>query len=155
MDKRYSLTKAIYAARRDNKGFTLIELLIVIVVLAILAAIVVFALGGVTGQSAVSACNSDAKSVETAISAYMANNNGSAPGSQSALTTGSPQYLRTWPNNPSYYTITMSGSNVMVTLVTGDPGVTYTGGPSTTAENYDTYTFPAGSLNTLNICAGA
>ena len=44
-------------------GFTLIELLIVIVVLGILAATVIFALGGVTSQSAVAACQSDGKSL--------------------------------------------------------------------------------------------
>jgi prepilin-type N-terminal cleavage/methylation domain-containing protein len=54
-------------------GFTLIELLIVIIVLGILAAIVIFSLTGVTGQSAVAACNTDAKSVETAVAAYEAN----------------------------------------------------------------------------------
>ncbi len=51
-------------------GFTLIELLIVIVVLGILAATVIFALTGVTGQSAVAACNSDAKTYEVAVAAY-------------------------------------------------------------------------------------
>ena len=43
------------ARRRGEEleaGFTLIELLIVIVVLGILAATVIFALSGVTGQSA-------------------------------------------------------------------------------------------------------
>ncbi len=54
-----------------ESGFTLIELLVVIVVLGILAATVVFALSGVTGQSAVAACNSDAKTIDVAVQAYI------------------------------------------------------------------------------------
>ncbi len=57
-----------------DSGFTLIELLIVIVVLGILAAIVIFSLTGVTGQSEAAACNSDAKTYETAVAAYEAEN---------------------------------------------------------------------------------
>ena len=58
--------------KRNEGGFTLIELLIVIIILAILAAIVVFAVG-TTGQNAATAsCESDAKTVETALETYKA-----------------------------------------------------------------------------------
>jgi type II secretion system protein G len=63
-------------ARRDEMGdeggFTLIELLIVIVILGILAAIVVFAVQNLTGQSAAAGCQSQYKTVETAMEAYKA-----------------------------------------------------------------------------------
>lgn len=58
--------------KRSEGGFTLIELLIVIIILAILAAIVVFAVGTTSSNAKVAACDSDAKSVETAIEAYYA-----------------------------------------------------------------------------------
>jgi len=62
--------------RREEEGheggFTLIELLIVIVILAILAAIVVFAVQNLSGQSAKAACQSDYKTIETALEAYKA-----------------------------------------------------------------------------------
>jgi type II secretion system protein G len=71
--------------KKREEGFTLIELLIVIIILAILAAIVVFAVGSTAGNAKISACNADAKSVETAVEAYKAQL-GSFPANMSSLT---------------------------------------------------------------------
>ena len=108
-------------SKTSGEGFTLIELLIVIVVIGILAATVILAIEGVSAQSARAACNSDAKTVEQAVVAFRDNpNNTFAANQYPALgTTGQSEltapassnyggpYLRTWPNNPNHYTITL------------------------------------------------
>lgn len=71
----------------DEGGFTLIELLIVIVILGILAAIVVFAVQNLTQQSATAACQSQYKTVETAMEAYKAQIGSYPATGDTALTT--------------------------------------------------------------------
>jgi prepilin-type N-terminal cleavage/methylation domain-containing protein len=126
-----------------ESGFTLIELLIVIVVLGILAATVIFALTGVTGQSATAACQSDAKTYEVAVAAYEnspENASNTAPTTTAQLLSGvgtSGAFLHQAANNSGY-----------VVALAGD----WTGNPLTVASDVNNagnvtlpVTMPAGS----------
>jgi prepilin-type N-terminal cleavage/methylation domain-containing protein len=89
-------------ARRDERGdeggFTLIELLIVIVILAILAAIVVFAVQNLTGQSAKASCNSDFKTVESALETFKAQTGAYPGGTYNSGVTLTPALAASYPN---------------------------------------------------------
>lgn len=81
--------------RKHDEGFTLIELLIVIVILGILAAVVVFAVGGITDTGDVSACETEKRTVETAIEAFRAQQGG-YPDNMTSLV---PGFLRDSPTS--------------------------------------------------------
>ncbi len=162
-----------YARRRGEElsvesGFTLIELLIVIVVLGILAATVIFALSGVTSQSASAACNSDAKTYEVAVAAY---ENAPQNASNSPATTTkdllngigtSGPLLHAAANNTAYIvalggdTVTNNSTKVNNTtastkLPTGaTPDAVYVGKPGSTLVKYDTQGTNTG-CNTPNL----
>jgi general secretion pathway protein G len=129
---------------KPELGFTLIELLIVIVVLGILAAVVVFALGGVTAKGVVSSCNADAKTVQTAVASYQAQN-ATAPAVIGTSGTGDgylvPTYLQSWPQNTgSNYAISVVATTGQVQVTVASTSTPWSGGVFTpgsgAAANY-------------------
>jgi prepilin-type N-terminal cleavage/methylation domain-containing protein len=117
--------------RGQDSGFTLIELLIVVVILGVLSAIVVFAVGSTGKNAASAACQTDTKSVETALEAYKAETT-AYPTDITALVTA--QYLRGAPDSSHYSIATTSGKgDVIVTPLPSGTAVTMTPGGLVTA----------------------
>ena len=107
----------------------MIEILIVIVVLGILAAVVIFALGGISGKTAVAACEADGATVSTAMADFTAQNNGitvSETRLTSVTTTGAgagSAYIQSWPNNAPHYIFSITAAGVLqVNIGTGAGG---------------------------------
>lgn len=61
--------------RQNEKGFTLIELLVVVAILGVLAVVVVPNVGKFIGKGVVEAANTELHDAQTALVAYMADNN--------------------------------------------------------------------------------
>ena len=105
----------------------------------LLAAVVIFALGGISSKSQVSACNTDAKTVQLAVTAFQTQNPTYTTAISSTVLTGTSYggpYLQSWPSSTNGYAISLSGSTAATTTVqvaigTGAP-TTYTGASSCT-----------------------
>jgi general secretion pathway protein G len=103
-----NLFNRVSRSRRPGQtGFTLIELLVVIAVLAILAAIVIFNVVGVTNRGSQSACQTDEKSIQTAVDAYYndhAKTYPTAGGGAGNVVQGNlvTAYLHTWPSEQTW-----------------------------------------------------
>jgi len=61
--------------RYGQRGFTLIELLVVVAILGVLAAIIIPNVGKFIGTGTIQAANTEAHDVQTAVVAFMADNN--------------------------------------------------------------------------------
>jgi prepilin-type N-terminal cleavage/methylation domain-containing protein len=128
--------------RRDAgeiNGFTLIELLIVIVVLGILAAVVIFALGGITGKSAVASCQADGATVSTAMAAFKSENPSITPSTGLLIgTTDGGPYVQSWPSNIPHYAFAIADG----TSTYPAPANSTISAPGTATANY----YNAGTL---------
>jgi prepilin-type N-terminal cleavage/methylation domain-containing protein len=155
-----NLQKKRAAAEGDESGFTLIELLIVIVVLGILAAIVVFALGGVTGKSVVSACQSDSKTVDVAIATYQAQNPQAVQVTKAELIDTTTGTLQSWPTS-TLYSISIAGDTAdgitlpatttdTKAMKANDVIVTNTNGGTFNNDTYNATTAPSVACDTLD-----
>ena len=82
--KRF-IAKVSKSFKGGEKGFTLIELLIVIVILGVLAAAIIPNLSKFVGTGKLGAANAEVASVRTALSAFMAENEGVPPATQVIL----------------------------------------------------------------------
>jgi general secretion pathway protein G len=147
-------------ARVDN-GFTLIELLIVIVVLGILAAVVIFALGGITGKSAVAACQADGATVSTAIAALNTEYpgalvaTGTGASAEEALMTGSASggpYVSSWPSNPGHYALALYSGVLGIEIPGPSAGTAWI--PTATFSTAATYTSSTAAAGTGFIYSG-
>jgi prepilin-type N-terminal cleavage/methylation domain-containing protein len=123
-------------------GFTLLEVLIVVVVLGILAAVVIFALGGITGKTAVASCQADGATVSTAMAIFR-NQNPNVAVTTAGLENGTPangnsSYIQSWPNNTPHYAFALS-------TAVGTPG------NATAAYQLEVSIIPAGNVNAATL----
>ena len=115
------MRKLIRTARRifhparvqDEKGFTLIELLVVVGILGLLAAVVTLNIGKFIGTGASQAATTELHNVQTAVTAYMADNMGAVPADVAALDPylvgGSAELHATYTISPTDGLVTQSG----------------------------------------------
>jgi hypothetical protein len=97
----------------------------------------IFALGGITGKSAVAACQADGATISTAMAAFNAQNPGITVDQPKLLNTtfatyGGP-YVQSWPSNLPHYAFAITAAALTVSvapagIVTGTGSfIAYTG----------------------------
>lgn len=103
-------------ARGRQGGLTLIELLVVVTVLALLAGVVVLNVTGISGRGQSAACQSDLKSIQTAVTAYYGDHGSTYPTAGGTLPGAVimselvPDYLHSAPTTPGTVQLDASGT---------------------------------------------
>ena len=97
--------------RYGEKGFTLIELLVVVAILGVLAAVVVPNVIKFMGSGQMEAANTEAHDVQTAVVAYMADNNLTVYGGDVGPTTA---------NGPEAFLVNFAGLQAVYHFVNDD-----------------------------------
>lgn len=117
-------------AREAERGFTLIELMIVVAIIAILAGILIPNFVNARAQAQTAACESNLRSIATALELYYADNQvyptaSAASVSPALLTSSGVAYLNNTPKDPAAQT---SGAAYALTTTqaTGGSPATYT-----------------------------
>lgn len=60
------------SGQHPDPGFTLVEVLLVILVLGLMAAVVIFSVGGIATEAETNSCNTDLRTLATAVEAFFA-----------------------------------------------------------------------------------
>ena len=114
------------AMREDERGFTLIELMIVVAIIAILAGILIPNFVNARSQAQTAACESNLRSIATALELYYADNQvyptaSGAPVQPSLLTANGVAYLNNTPKDPAAQSGTATYALTTVQASAGSP----------------------------------
>ena len=114
----------------DERGFTLIELMIVVAIIAILAGILIPNFVNARSQAQTAACESNMRSIATALELYYADNQVYPTASSAAVvpalfTVSGVAYLNNTPKDPAAQTSTATYS-LTTTQATGGSPASYT-----------------------------
>ena len=86
---------------RGQGGFTLIEMLIVVAIMGILGGVVALAMGNLLTKTTENACETERRTIETALDAYHVDHDAYPP-ALADLATGSPHYLKSAPSTAKW-----------------------------------------------------
>ena len=98
---------------QNEKGFTLVELMVVVVILGILVAIAVPVYNNVTKKAELSSIEANLRTIDGAIMAYGANNDGEVA-DKDKLLDEDDTYIQAWPTKPGDYSIEAGIAKVLI-----------------------------------------